>query len=263
MIESAQNQYLKQYRSLERRKSRTELRLLPLEGVRLIRDAVLGGMTPATVFLREGLDVNDFPFLPPLAQSVRILTVKDQLFDSTAFTETPQGILAMVPRPEWSLADIFASEPALLLVVDGIQDPGNLGTMLRTAAGAGASGVALLPGTVDVTNPKTLRAAMGAYFTIPSVEVTAQELLAALAMNSVDLVTTEAKAELAYDDFDWAKPRAVVIGNEGAGVSAALAAAAVTGVSIPMSPGVESLNAAIAMSVIFFEASRQRRMGSG
>ena len=236
---------------------------MPLEGVRLIRDAMLGGMIPETVFLRQGLDVNDFPFLQPFAQFMRILTVSEKLFAHTAFTETPQGILAMVPRPAWNLADLFVSGPALLLVVDGIQDPGNLGTMLRSAAGAGATGVALLPGTVDVTNPKTLRAAMGAYFAIPSVEVSAEELLAVLAMHDVGLVATEAKAELTYDCCDWTEPRAVVIGNEGSGISAAVAAAAVTGVSIPTSPGVESLNAAIAMSVVFFEASRQRRLGSG
>ena len=262
MISSAQNQYVKLYRSLERRKVRMEQWLLPLEGENLVRDAVERQVGPEVIYLRQGLSVEHFPFLQGLANKLTVLSIEEKLFDRTAFTESPQGILAVVRRPVVQLADIFRQQPALLLVVDGVQDPGNLGTMLRSAAAAGAGGVILLPGTVDATNPKALRAAMGAYLALPVVDVQPDRCLAELRRHRIPLVTADSGADTSYEQFNWVGAAAVVIGNEGAGVSAALASAADKKVSIPMVGAVESLNAAIAMSVIFFEAARQRRQGS-
>ncbi|EEG76447.1 TrmH family RNA methyltransferase [Dethiobacter alkaliphilus] len=259
VISSTQNRYVKLYRSLEKRKIRIQQNLVPLEGEKLIRDAIERRVLPEVVYLREGLTPEEFPFLQALESQVPVLSIAEKLFDRTAFTDSPQGILAVAPRPKSDLTDLFVKKPALLLVADGVQDPGNLGTMLRSAAAAGADGAILLPGTVDATNPKALRAAMGAYFALSVVETNHQDCLSALAGHGVSLVTTAARAEVAYDRYDWNTPVAVVIGNEGSGVSPAMAEAAKSRVSIPMAGAVESLNAAIAMSVIFFEAARQRR----
>lgn len=259
MIESAQNSSLKLYRSLGKKKNRAEYRLLPLEGVRLVADAIKRDAVLETVILREGLTAADYPFLRIIEKQARIITVAEKLFDQTAFTESAQGILAIARKPERSLADLFSSPEPLLLIVDGVQDPGNLGTMLRSAAGAGAAGAVFLPGTVDASNPKALRAAMGAYFAIPCLDLGYEQLAIELEKHRIPLVITAASAAGAYDQRDWSKKAAVVIGSEGDGVSDFIMGAAAESVSIPLLPRVESLNAAIAMSVIFFEAARQRR----
>lgn len=261
LITSAQNQYVKLYRSLEKRKMRNELNLMPLEGARLVADALSRGQRPDILLVREGLGFESFPFLEQLQADTLIMRVEEKLFARTAFTESPQGILAIVKKPANSLSDVFHASSSLILVVDAVQDPGNLGTMLRSAAAAGAGGAVLLPGTVDCANPKTLRAAMGANFAIPVVEAGHDELISALRTQAIPLITAGARSSVAYDQYDWTEPAAVVIGNEGAGVSPVVAAAATAEVSIPMAAGIESLNAAVAMSVLFFEASRQRRMG--
>lgn len=259
MISSAQNQFVKLYRSLGRRKVRAEQFLLPLEGENLIRDVLERQIMPEIIYLRQGFGFDHFPFLQGMSNKTAVLYIEEKLFDRIAFTESPQGILAVVRRPRWSFVDIFTPEHALLLIVDGVQDPGNLGTMFRSAAAAGAAGIILLPGTVDATNPKALRAAMGAYFALPVVEMEPNLCLAELKKHDISLITTAARADMSYEQYNWRTRAAIVIGNEGAGISATFTNAAETTISIPMAGSVESLNAAIAMSVIFFEAARQRR----
>ncbi|HZK25778.1 MAG TPA: RNA methyltransferase [Oscillospiraceae bacterium] len=260
LIESLHNQQLKLYRSLAKRKYRQKYGLLPLEGTRLVGEALLQKVAqPKFILLRGEATLEDFalPCAPPVTTTV--LNVAEKVFAQTAFTESPQGILAVVEQPQMPLSAVFTQQPALILVVDGVQDPGNLGTMIRSAAAVGASGVVLLPGTVDATNPKTLRASMGAYFALPVVETSFTTLHSSLQKHQVQLVITGSQAARSYEDYDWQQSVAVVIGNEGAGVSPPVREAAATAVAIPMAQAVESLNAAIAMSVLFFEAARQRR----
>ncbi|MCR3921306.1 MAG: RNA methyltransferase [Firmicutes bacterium] len=259
LITSHQNRQLKLFRSLEKRKYRAELGLIPLEGRRLVVDVLTRGVIPDIVFVRAGTTVAECLLGQALPASTTVLTVNAKVFDQAAFTESPQGVLAIVKRPRYMLDAVFAEEPAFILVVDGIQDPGNLGTMIRSAAAAGASGVILLPGTVDVANPKAIRASMGAYFALPVVETTLLELHTNLQARKVNLVLASIDSSIRYDHYDWTQPVAVVIGNEGVGVSQEVKAVATNAVDIPMAHAVESLNAAIAMSVLFFEASRQRR----
>ncbi len=256
VISSPQNQYVKLYRSLERRKNRDCLGLIPLEGVRLVEDALRRGIKPEAVLIREG---DSHSRLAYLDSDFPVLTVEQKLFDKTAFTDSPQGVIAIAPRTSYSLQDIFYAASPLILIADGLQDPGNLGTMIRSAAAAGASGAILLPGTVDAANPKALRASMGTYFNLPVVEAPFNEAIDIIRQQNINLVTTGAGASLYYDRYDWTVPTAVIIGNEGAGVSEKAAQAADALISIPMEGAVESLNAAVAMSVMFFEAARQRR----
>jgi TrmH family RNA methyltransferase len=253
--------FLKLYRSLDRRKVRDETGLLPLEGVRLVREAVICGARLEAVVLTEEFLPEEAPFLAVLPRNVPVWRIEEKIFLQAAKTEAPQGILAVVRRPVYVLADVFAREPALILVVERVQDPGNLGTMLRAAAAAGAGGAVLLPGTVDAGNPKAGRAAMGAIFHLPVVEATLTELLTELRRRNVQLVAAAGDAKDSYHSLDWRLPSAVAIGNEGSGLSAGILAAASCHVAIPLAAGIESLNAAVAMSVIFFEAARQRRLG--
>lgn len=250
--------FLSLYRSLDRRKVREETGLLPLEGIRLVREAYFCGACLEAVILSDSFSPQEAPFLAELPPKVPLWRIEEDIFLRTAKTETPQGILAAARRPSYTLADVFTSEPALVLVVDRVQDPGNLGTMLRSAAAAGAGGAVLLPGTADAGNPKAGRAAMGAIFRLPVVEASLPELLPELRRREVQLVAAAASAKVSCHSFDWRRPSAIAIGNEGAGLSAEVLAAANRQVAIPLAAGVESLNAAVAMSVIFFEAARQR-----
>ena len=260
IIRSSQNHQIKLYRSLGKRKYRDELNLLPLEGCRLIEDALQRGINPEFILLKAGTSKDDFPGIKAQMTDTTVLTVEEKLFDRTAFTDSPQGILAIVKKPAAVLETVFTQEAAFVLVVDRVQDPGNLGTMLRSAAAAGAGGALLLPGSVDPTNPKALRASMGAFFALPVIETDFAGLVDILRMRKISLVMADADAALPYDQFDWTSPVAVVIGNEGSGVSDEVKAASDISVAIPMSKKVESLNAAVAMSILFFEAARQRRM---
>ncbi len=259
LLNSSANRYLRLYRSLSMRKHRKESGLLPLEGVRLVAEAIRFGLEFTVILLHEKQETGNFSVLEQLEGKVPVHRVAGRLFDQASQTESPQGILAVVRSPQYSLQDIFSPAPPLLLVVDRLQDPGNLGTMIRSAAASGASGAVLLPGTVDIGNPKALRATMGSLFRLPVVEAGPDELLATIRRNGLCLAAACGDASLTYDSFDWRLPTAVVIGNEGGGVSREILDAADETVSVPMTGGVESLNAAIAMSVIFFEAARQRK----
>ncbi|NLM45261.1 MAG: RNA methyltransferase [Firmicutes bacterium] len=259
VISGTHNKLLKLYKSLRTKKWRDRLGLVPLEGRRLVAEVLQRGIRPEFLLLAAGKEEEILSQLPVLPAGVPLYAVEARLFARTAFTESPQDIMAVVKKPVWTEKALFPQEPALLLVADRIQDPGNLGTMLRSAAAAGAGGAILLPGTVDPSNPKALRSSMGAFFALPVVEMTFAGLQAFLTKQKIALAVAGVGSGLMYDEFDWRKPVAVVIGNEGSGVSPEVAGAAEATVSIPMACEIESLNAAVAMSVLFFEAARQRR----
>ncbi|WP_031496746.1 TrmH family RNA methyltransferase [Bryobacter aggregatus] len=178
----------------------------------------------------------------------RLVELSDAFFRETAGTEAPQGILALVRLPAWQPAQLWSAE-ALVLVLDGIQDPGNAGTMIRTAEAFGATGVVALKGTVDLNNPKVIRASAGSIFRVPTLRSSTAEI-------PVPSYAAAADAKLTVRDVDWKGPAAIIIGSEGHGVSAPLRKAS-TGVRIP-TRGVESLNAGIAAAVLLYEAAAQR-----
>jgi RNA methyltransferase, TrmH family len=208
--------------------------------------------------LREGESKHDFSCLGSLDGSVPVLQVEAALFDRTAHTGLPQGIMALVKRPSYNLEDLFARKPALLLIVDRVQDPDSLGTMIRSAVACGASGVALLPGTVDATNPKALCTAMGAFFRLPVIETGFAALHEAVRSHGLSLLAASGGHCYPHVKVNWRHPVAVVVCNECTGITPEVQAACDAVVSIPMAAGVESLNAVVTMSVIFFEAARQR-----
>jgi RNA methyltransferase, TrmH family len=248
--------------------------LVGLEGPNLLEEAQRAGLRIACVFVAQGAEhLLEELALPPQTE---VLLVPRELLDSALSTEAPQPVAALVEPPDWNWADIFPSPakaaplPAnaipLVVVLAGLQDPGNLGTILRSAEAFGATGVLSLPGTVSAWNPKAVRASAGSVYRLPLLTVNVADCFARLRQQGVKILTTAAPNAVTdagnrpepADSIDLASPVALMIGNEGNGVPEALAAQADGAVTIPCPGPVESLNAAAAASILLYEASRQR-----
>lgn len=223
-----------------------------MEGPRFIADAQRFGAHPDLLVLSES-------FAESLDVSAEVLRAArifgDELFSSISDTVTSQGMIAVFPFPEFGAS---ADVVPFLLVVDGIQDPGNLGTLIRSAAAAGVTRVIALPGTVDPWSPKTVRAAAAAHFLIPIDTLPLPAFVESLP-EGVSIVAADAFGATRYDEVDFRGPLALVVGNEGAGLAAEVQELAGQLVSIPLANAVESLNAGVAGSILLFEAGRQRR----
>ncbi len=186
-------------------------------------------------------------------------TVTDTVFGRLSDTRTPQGILAVAKMPEHTLQELQRTA-SLLLLLERIQDPGNMGTLLRSAEAAGVTGVIVSEDSADIFQPKVVRATMGSLMRLPIVRTkdfirTVKELQE----EGIALYAAALSGAVPYDKADWNRPCGVMIGNEGAGLSKEAQEAATKTVQIPMAGAVESLNAAVAASVLLFEAARQRR----
>lgn len=261
-ITSAKNERIKNARKLHRKRYRDEYRQIPIEGVRLIEDALDSFVVPDVVFFTPDLissNVRASSLLDRLKhRGVETLACTPGALAPLVSTETTQGIVAIVPQP----LPRWAAQATLILVLDGVRDPGNAGTLLRSAKAAGVDQVLFGPRTVDPYNNKVLRAAMGAHFRLPIQPcVSWQHVLEAChALLSPDcaIYLASPQGEVTYDLINWRIPSALIVGGEatGAGPEAANSSQRI---SIPMSDGVESLNAAVAGSIILFEAARQRR----
>jgi TrmH family RNA methyltransferase len=254
LITSASNPAIALARELARSDRRAAAGAFLVEGVRAVRDALETEAVPRLVLVREDTASILRELRIPSGTPVRLVT--RQLFDRLSDVQTPQGLLAVFPMPD--LQPDLGQTP-LVLVVDRLRDPGNLGTLLRAAAGAGVSAIYRTPHTVDPWNPKVVRAGMGAHFRVPVVAFDANagdDLRRQLPRR----VIATAAATRPYDAIDWTGPAALVIGGEAEGVSAELAAWGTEEASIPLANDVESLNAAIAGAVVLFEAARQRRL---
>ncbi|MBN1262155.1 MAG: RNA methyltransferase [Anaerolineae bacterium] len=226
-----------------------------IEGLRLVREAVLSSVAIDEVFYVRSLvqESRGANLLADLRKrGITVWEVSPQVLALLSDTETPQGVVAVAAIPH------SAARPGLILVLDNLRDPGNLGTVLRSAWAAGVGRVLLPPGTVDVTNPKVVRAGMGAHFHVPFEKVGWDNVRAAVAGRPVWLAA--AGAGVCYDQVDWTRAPVLIIGGEAEGASAeAQSLAQGHIVSIPMAPAVESLNAAMAATILLFEAARQQR----
>jgi TrmH family RNA methyltransferase len=230
-----------------------------IEGPNLLTEALRAGLRIDCVFAAQGAEhlLEDLD-LPPEAET---LLLPRELLASALTTEAPQPIAALIETPAWNWADILGGgdkAPPLILVLAGLQDPGNLGTILRSAEAFGARGVLSLPGTVSAWNPKAVRASAGSVFRLPLLAAGAEESFARLREAGITLWTTAVTGAAPAHLADLAGPIALLIGNEGNGVPEELAAQAERAVTIPCPGPVESLNASVAASVLLYEASRQR-----
>lgn len=281
IITSRDNKWLKAFRAALKGKGPegASREAIGVEGPKLIEDAVRSGLEAEALLVCDAGEKQLERILGAAGASEariprsRIVRTTDKLFAGVSGTESPQGIAALFRPREWAFEDVlrgkastegaFRGDPPLVLVIAGVQDPGNVGTMVRSAEAFGATGVIATRGTADPWSPKALRASAGSALRIPLLRGMAiAVVLAQLKMAGVKIFAASAKADEAeHQDANLGEPAAIFIGNEGAGLPPEVRSAAEGMISIPLNEEVESLNAGVAASVILFEAARQRRRG--
>jgi TrmH family RNA methyltransferase len=245
-------------RDLQRRKGRRRRGLAVAEGVRLVEEAVAAGVRVQGVVAANDLDAGarGAALLDTLGKhDVPVVTVTPRVLEQLADTDTPQGVLAVLELPRWPLGDIRPAPRAPVLVLDTVQDPGNVGTLIRTAFALGAAGAVLLPGTAEPCNPKVLRAAMGATFRLPWANAADGEFRAWV-RETETVLWAAASDGTPVHRLSAPERLALVVGNEGAGVRPAVRDLCRASVAIPLARGAESLNVAVAAGIVLFEVSR-------
>jgi TrmH family RNA methyltransferase len=263
IVHSKQNARLKELRRALAHPPRSgagePAQLAGIEGPNLLHEALRAGLKIETVFVAHGFE--GLLAEIGLPDEIDVLQLPKEILDRALTTEAPQPVAALVELPDWSWAHMLGSLQnvnPLVLLLAGIQDPGNLGTILRSAEAFGATGVVSLPGTVSPWNPKAVRASAGSIFRVPLVESTADECFAQLRSSGLRVLTTAVHGAEPATHAPLAGPTALLIGNEGNGVPEELASRCDGAITIPTPGPVESLNAAVAASVLLYEASRQR-----
>lgn len=259
MITSASNGKIKTIQNLRKKsKYRKEEKLFIIEGTRLFQE------TPRHLLKEVYVSENAENSLKDQLINIKYEVVSDNIFTSISDTTTPQGILAVVKQPCYSLEEILAKENPLLLILEDLQDPGNLGTIMRTAEGAGVTGILMTKGCVDIYNPKVVRSTMGSIYRMPFLYLENQqefvEIFRQLKEKNIITYGAALKESKDYDQYSYEKGTAFVIGNEGNGLSETALSNCEKYVKIPMCGQLESLNAAVASSILMYEAFRQRRL---
>lgn len=265
MITSAANAKVKQViqwqtKSKERKKDKVYL----VEGFKMFREAPMESIREVYISKDAMEKLKKEPWFADSDECKKLNNISyeivaDDIFRKMSDTQTPQGILTVLRQPDYSLEKLLDTENGLFVVLENLQDPGNLGTIIRTGEGAGITGVIMSAGTVDIFNPKVIRATMGSIYRVPFVYV--PDICEAIGqMNAKGIRTYAAhlQGKTYYDSFSFKEPTAFIIGNEGNGLEKATADAATHYLKIPMEGEVESLNAAIATSLLMYEAHRQR-----
>ncbi len=267
MITSISNERVKRVVSfVEKSKARRDEKVFVIEGMKMLREAPV--LQVKEVYVTEHFADSASEADKEILWRYGAETVSEEVMKKMSDTQTPQGVLAVIAQYEYSMEEVLegynqgseeGSAP-LILVLENIQDPGNLGTMLRSGEGAGVSGVILSKGTADIYNPKVIRSTMGSIFRMPFVYVeNVSEMVRTLEEKGIRTYAAHLKGQKNYDEFDYTGPTAFIIGNEGKGLTDETANAAGTYVLIPMKGEVESMNAATSSAILTFEASRQRR----
>jgi len=256
IVQSKQNGRLKELRQALGGGFRERGGLAGIEGPKLLEEALRAGLRVRCIFVGEGGEGLLDGLV--LEAETELLLLPRELLNAALTTETPQPVAALVEPPEWSWEDLLAGGTALLVVLAGVQDPGNLGTILRSAEAFGATGVISLPGTVSAWNPKAVRGSAGSVFRLPLVTAGAEECFERLRAEGVRIWTTALEGAEPAQRANLVGATALLIGNEGNGVPSELAEQADAAITIPCPGPVESLNASVAASVLLYEASRQR-----
>lgn len=263
-IEGRHNALGKEVRQAFARAERTSDGCCAIDGVRIVEEAIRSGLKFRAVFFRESAENLAERLLPQIGANVETLLLPDKLFDGIVPSETPQGVAALVRIKEFTVEDVIERlQLGPVIVVVGLQDPGNLGTILRSAEAFGSAGVVLGEGTVSPFNSKVIRASAGSIFRLPLVLAKTsggvEEVSSKLRKASVRLIATSSHKGTPIDQAQLTGSCAVFIGSEGSGLPRGLMAQVDELVAIPHSPNVESLNAGVAGSVVLYEAARQRR----
>lgn len=261
MITSTSNAKIKRIVQLrKKKKARDAEGVFLVEGIRMFRE--IPEKLLQEIYISESCEEKEGKEIRRRASAcgIRPELVSDGVFSHLSDTQTPQGILCVVRQLSYSLEEVADAPCPHMLVLDRLQDPGNVGTILRTAEGAGVTGILLDGECADIYNPKTIRSTMGSVFRMPFYYIQdLEEGIRYLKKRGICTYAAHLEGKRAYDEEDYRKPCAFFIGNEGNGLRPEIADLADTYIRIPMAGEVESLNAAIASAVLMFEAGRQRR----
>jgi TrmH family RNA methyltransferase len=268
-IEGRHNPLVKQLRQAFSRAELTEGGDCAIEGLRILEEAIRSGLRFTAVFFRESAQDRAERLLPQIGAQVETLLLPDKLFDGLVPSESPQGVAALVRLKEFSLDDVLEKERLQvgpIIALAGLQDPGNLGTILRSSEAFGSAGVILGEGTVSPFNSKVVRASAGSVFRLPlihghgkSTTGKLEEVSEKLRAQGIRLIATSSHKGTPLDQADLNGKTAIFFGNEGAGLPRDVMAKMDEFISIPHAPQVESLNAGVAASIVLYEAARQRR----
>ncbi len=270
-IEGRHNPLVKQLRAAFSHSELTEAGDCAIEGVHILEEAIRSGLRFSAVFFRESAQDRAQRLLPQIGAQVETLLLPDKLFDSLVPSESPQGVAALVRLKNFSLDDLTERlQLGPVVVLAGLQDPGNLGTILRSAEAFGCAGIVLGEGTVSPFNSKVIRASAGSVFRLPVIHgqshrhgesgsLRLEEASEKLRAQGVRLIATSSHKGTQLDQADLKSPAAIFFGNEGFGLPRGLMARMDESIAIPHATQVESLNAAIAASIVLYEAARQRR----
>lgn len=260
-VTSRQNALVKDLRKAFTQSEATAEGAIAIEGIRIIEEAIRSGLRFQAIFFSESGKSHAVRLLPQISSHTEALLLPDEIFASAVSTESPQGVAALVRLKPARLDDLLQGlgEDSLLVAAGGIQDPGNLGTIIRSAEAFSARGVLLGEKTVSHFNPKVVRASAGSLFREPLIRVKLGETVELLKQHGVRVVATSSHKGKPLYEADFTGPVLIVIGSEGAGLPPAILAEADELVTIPHSARVESLNAGVAASLVMYEAARQRR----
>src|SRR5437016_13375220 len=261
-VVSRQNSLVKELRKACRQFEPTKEGGIAIEGTRLMEEAIRSGLRFQAVFFSESGRVHAARLLPQISSHVECIFLPDDVFSSAVATETPQGVAALVKvkpvRLEEILDDAEASKSLLVVATSGIQDPGNLGTIIRSAEAFSAAAVVLGARTASHFNPKVIRASAGSVFREPVVRFPLADAIRLLKTYDFSIMASSSHKGKTVEEVDMTGRVALVVGNEGAGLTPEVLSLADELVAIPHSPKVESLNAGIAASILLYEAARQR-----
>jgi TrmH family RNA methyltransferase len=259
-IEGRHNAVVKELRAAFAHGELTPEGYCAIEGMRVLEEAIRSGLKFKAVFFRASAENRAERLLPQLAAHVDTLVLPDKLFASAVPSETPQGVAALVRCKTYKLDDVLTkSQSGPLVAIAGVQDPGNLGTILRSAEAFEARGVLLGEGTVSPFNSKVIRASAGSVFRVPLVQTKLSGILDQMRELGLRLIATSSHKGKPLDQANLTGPLVVFIGSEGAGLSHDLLAEMTEIVAIPHSPNVESLNAGVAASILLYEVARRKR----
>lgn len=259
-IASRQNDFIKHVKALEIRKYREKFGEAVLEGGRIVQDAMENDLSIRAVLVDEDSDEKIFDLAERLeGKGIETLKVDHGVFGHLSDTVHSQGILAVVQKPVHTVESVMDGTPGFIVMLDRMQDPGNLGTVIRTADGAGAKCVALTTGSVDAFNPKTLRAAMGSVFHLPILQnLSGAAFLAALKEEGYRIIAADLKKAAPFNKMRYPEKTCLVIGNEGSGIGREILDICDESVKIPIIGRAESLNAAVAAGILLYDIAMKR-----
>lgn len=256
IVQSRQNARVKELRAAFTRAARTGSGLLAIEGEHLLQEALASGLEFAAVFIQTGQEA--LLDRIGISEDTEVLALPPEIFASAVDTGSPQGIAALVRPRSFTLEVVLSGPRQLILIAAGLQDPGNLGTLVRSAEAFGATGYVTLPGTVSIDNQKTLRASAGSIFRLPGITLSEDHLFHELRQRKIKTFAAVAAHGEPLTRCDLTQPSAILIGNEGGGLSPDILRRVDIRLTIPTPGPVESLNAAIAGSIFLYETARQR-----